>query len=229
MARKTIIIIAGAIFFLSLIGYSAGIYLRQFNFNDAGALDKWAKMIFNGPVEYRLMRYGEQGFVKALSRRACSALYYRIGFKPQDYPVISWKWQVLKFPDKKNALTAKEKDDFAARLYVIFPFLSFSSSRFIEYIWDENLPVETMLDSPSGKNIKQIVVRSGQIKDGAWASETRNIYEDYRKAFGKAPRHNVGAVAIMCDADNTNSESESGFDEIAIASLTGERRRLSRR
>ena len=46
--------------------------------------------------------------------------------------------------------------------------------------------------------------------------ETRNIYEDYIKAFGNEPRMSAGAIAIMCDADGTGTTAEALFDDIAI-------------
>ncbi len=203
-----------------LVAHSSLVYFKKFTFDEARALDKWGRMILNGQVEYKLMRQGDNGFVEAISEKNCSALYYRIGFKVNDYPILNWKWRVLKFPDKSKARTAVEKDDYAARVYVIFPFLNFSSSKFIEYIWDKDMPAGTVLTSPKAGNIKQIVVRNGEAKDGQWVNESRNVYEDYINAFGKKPGLRVGAVAIMCNADNTKSEAESLFDEIEIASET---------
>lgn len=48
-----------------------------------------------------------------------------------------------------------------------------------------NLPEGLILDSPYGKNIKIMVIRSGPAGQDAWLAESRNIYEDYRKAFEK--------------------------------------------
>ena len=114
------------------------------------------------------------------------------------------------------ARTDKERDDYAARIYVIFPTWCFAASDFLEYIWDEHLPVGTVLESPYGKNVKMIVVRSGKAGQGTLVSEQRNVYEDYIKAFGKEPNRKVGAVAMMCDADSTNTSAESLFDDIYI-------------
>lgn len=195
---------------------SAVLYLKQFTFNEDKALAKWSKMILKGQVDYTLLKQGKEGYVQALSEKACSALYYRIGFKLSDYPVLTWKWRVLKFPDLSNAKTDLEKDDYAARVYVIFPFLSFSSSKFIEYVWAEDMPVGTVMDSPAGKNVKKIVVRSGKAPEGGWVTESRNMYEDYAKVFGKKPGMGAGAIAIMCDAEGSQSIAEATFDDIAI-------------
>ncbi|MEI8349098.1 MAG: DUF3047 domain-containing protein [Candidatus Omnitrophota bacterium] len=199
-----------------IVATPAIIYLRQFTFNEDKALAKWNKMILNGQVNYVLMKQGGNGFVEALSEKACSALYYRIGFKLKEYPVLSWKWKVLQFPDTSAAQSEDEKDDYAARVYVIFPFFSFSSSKFIEYVWSPDLPVGTVKTNPKAKNVKMIVARSGRSYGGEWVSESRNVYDDYIKVFGAKPNRNVGAVAIMSDADQTKTVAEAAFDDIAI-------------
>lgn len=206
---------------MSLTAYSATAYLKQFDFNQTDALSKWGRMILNGQVNYVLMKRGDNGYVDALSEKTCSAIYYRLGFKAKDYPVLSWKWRVIEFPDKSSAKTEKDKDDYAARVYVIFPFLSFSSSKFIEYVWDKDLPRGTVMKSPEGDNIRLIVVRSGNVEGKEeLLSERRNIYDDYIIAFGKKPTLGVGAIAIMCDADSTKSRAQSLFDDIIIGSET---------
>jgi len=186
-------------------------------------------MVLNGQVDYEILKRGGDGYVQALSDKACSALYYRIGYKLKDYPVISWQWQVAKFPDKSCAKTDKEKDDYAARLYVIFPFLNFSSSRFIEYVWDDCEPAGTIIKSPEGDNIRLIVARSGKDEGQEWTSEKRNVYEDYVLAFGNPPERRVGAIAIMCDADSTRTKAESMFDNITILSEKGEEWRVDKK
>jgi hypothetical protein len=213
----TVLIISLVILTSGIASHSAAIYLKQFDFNDEQALDKWGRMVLNGHVEYKLIRYAGNGYVEALSDRTCSALYYRIGFNLRNYPILRWKWRVLKFPDKAAAATAKERDDYAARVYVIFPFLNFSTSKFIEYVWSEDLPVGTVMDSPGYNNVKLIVVRSGRPQTDEWVSESRNVYEDYINTFGRKPNLGVGAVAIMCDADGTQTTAEAMFDDIMIA------------
>lgn len=214
--RKISVTIFSLFLFLCIVVYSDAIYLKKFTFDNVKALDKWKKMIVSREVKYSLIKQGDEGYIRALSEKACSSLYYRVGFKLKDYPFLKWKWRILQFPDISKAQTEEEKNDYAARVYVIFPFLTFSSSKFIEYIWAEDLPVDTIIDSPFGNNIKMIIVRRGMTPEGEWATETRNVYEDYIKAFGKKPHRSVGAIAIMCDADGSKTSAESLFDNIII-------------
>ena len=216
--RKGILKVKVVILFLGLYcaAHASVVYLRTFTFNDEKTLNDWKKMILNGEVEYRLIKHGKEGYIYALSKKSCSALYSRVKYKLKNYPTLTWNWRVLQFPDLSKAKTPKEKDDYAARVYVIFPFLSFSSSKFLEYVWAENIPVGTILDSPLASNVKIIVARSGNAAQAGWVTEFRNVYKDYTEAFGKKPHKAVGAIAIMCDADSTNSLAGSLFDNIAI-------------
>jgi hypothetical protein len=45
--------------------------------------------------------------------------------------------------------------------------------------------------------------------------EERNIYEDYKKAFGRKPGA-VGAIALMTDTDNTLSVAEAFYKDIKV-------------
>ncbi len=216
MSRK-ILIMLGISAAIATGAMCGPIHLKEFTFNDIGALDKWSTMVLNGQVNYELIQDGIDGYVQAISDKACSALYHRVSFKLKNYPYMTWKWRAVQFPDITKAGTLLEKDDYAARVYVIFPFLTFSSSKFLEYVWADGIPVGTVMDSPSGKNVKQIVVRDGKPSDvNEWYSETRNVYEDYKNAFGSEPGMDVGAIAIMCDADGTKTSAESFFDDIKI-------------
>lgn len=218
--RKTLKIqfaIIALLLCLCFVAYSRVPCLKSFTFDEDDSLDKWKKMILNGEVDYTLVMHDGAGYIQAVSDQACSALYYRIGFNLKEYPLLRWKWRILQFPDVAVAASEEEKDDYAARIYVVFPFLSYSFSKFLEYVWAEDIPVGTIIDSPHGDNVKIVVVRSGKATE-EWMAESRNVYEDYIKAFGKEPARNVGAIAIMCDADGTKTSAESLFDDIAIES-----------
>ena len=109
-----------------------------------------------------------------------------------------------------------ERDDYAARVYVIFPHWNFMKIRSIEYIWDRDLPVGTILTSPYSGNIKLIVAESGTSQKGQWVFEKRNIYEDYKSVFGRVSSLQVGAVALMTDSDNTLSTAEALYKDIKV-------------
>ncbi len=154
--------------------------------------------------------------MRAVSKKTASALFYKLKLDIQSKPVISWKWRVYEFPERTmpETLAGKEEEDFAARVYVMFPAAFFTNSQAIEYVWAERLPSGTSGRSGYSKNIKLMVLQSG--KADAWRYEKRDIYEDYKKLFGKDPRMNVGAIAFMTDADSTGTRADAIYDEIEI-------------
>ncbi|MDP8292471.1 MAG: DUF3047 domain-containing protein [Candidatus Orphnella occulta] len=192
---------------------------KKFPFKEKDALDEWQEKVFRGRVLYSVKAHEDDSYLVAYSDNTASGIFYQIRFDPKQLPMISWKWKVLEFPKKGKPGVGKggwiEQDDYAARLYVIFPKLSFNLTKSLEYVWDKSLPVGTIKESPYSKNIKIIVIESGSRNINKWVQEKRNIYEDYVSAFGRKPGK-VGAIAIMTDTDNTSSTAEAHYDELKV-------------
>lgn len=195
--------------------------LKRFNFDRKDALSEWREKIFHGRVSYTVEDDGDRRLV-AKSDKTSSGLFYPIKFNPNKYPYLSWRWKVRKFPSKNQVIsdiTKKswiERDDYAVRVYVIFPTFIFTNTKCIEYIWAERLPKGAILTSPFFKNIKLIVLQSGNEKIDEWLTEERNIVEDYKAAFNRTPSVNVGAIALMTDSDNTQSSAEGCYSDIKV-------------
>jgi len=51
---------------------------------------------------------------------------------------------------------------------------------------------------------------------GDWVAEERNVYDDYRRAFGKEPPR-VSGVAIMTDTDNTKERATAYYGDLVFA------------
>jgi len=192
---------------------------KWFPFNKENSLEEWQEKIFQNKVVYSIKSAKGDGYLLAKSDSACSGLIYRISFDAKKFPLMSWEWKVAQFPDKSKPSSAKtgwvEKDDYAARVYVIFPSWNFMNIKSIEYVWDENLPEGTITKSPYFGNIKLIVAESGRKNMDNWVSEERNIYKDYKKCFRGAPPP-VGAIALMTDTDNTLSTAEASYKNIQV-------------
>ncbi len=220
---RTLQIIFLAIFIFAVYCVYAYDLPKWFPFNEKSALLEWQEKVFKGRVLYTVTPDDPTGYLKAQSDKACSGLIYKIRFNAQDFPMISWQWKVNQFPGESKTSEAAspaggwlEKDDYAARVYVIFPSWNFMNIRSLEYIWDEAVPEGTVLTSPFSANIKLIVIQSGRERLNQWVVEERNITEDYRKAFGKKSAVNVGAIALMTDADNTASTAEAEYKDIKV-------------
>ena len=192
--------------------------VKCFSFSASDALGEWDDKILHKKVTYKIESSENESYVHAISERSCSAMYYKMKLDACQRPILSWKWRVARFPDKKSPddLLSEEEDDFAARVYVVFPALFFSHTKVLEYIWAEDLDVGTVSSSPYSDNIKLIVAESGAKEGGEWVLEERDIYEDYLSAFNAKPKLKIGAIAFMCDSDSTKSNAEAYFDEIKL-------------
>ncbi len=196
------------------------VVLDRFSFQNQGSLKNWEEKVFKGKTFYQVFTDSNQSFLNSASNNASSGLYVRIDREAKPGLYLSWRWKAITFPQKKEPqkLSNKGEDDFAARIYVIFPGSTFFSSNVIEYIWDERLPKGTVANSPYSDRIKLFVISSGKgpEEEGGWRTEERNIYEDYLRLFGKEPKRPIGAVALMSDSDNTGTKSEANFGDIVF-------------
>jgi hypothetical protein len=218
-----------SILFLVLLGHPpahAFFVPKQFSFDTQDSLNEWEEKIFKGRVLYTVRADRKLSYLNAYSKSSASGIVYRLKFDPRKEPMASWRWKVNRFPDKTKQTNGHtnstwiERDDYAARFYVIFPSMIFILTKSLEYVWDEDIPAGTVMASPYFSNIKLMVLESGDKNLGKWVYEERNIYQDYRRAFGIDPGR-VGAIAIMTDTDNTLSTAEAEYDEIEVGYKNG--------
>lgn len=183
---------------------------------------------------YHMVRDGEITVVRAESVGTASGIEHEIPVDLKAFPVLRWRWKVDNVVASGDP-RRKDKDDYAARVYVTFAFepdkasfgerLRFRTTRAlssnvpfaaIAYIWASRTPVGTVVASPHmGDVVKLIVVESGDARVGQWMAEERNVYEDYRRAFGKEPPR-VSGVAIMTDTDNTQERATAYYGDLVF-------------
>ena len=183
---------------------------------------------------YSLVKDGDTVVVKAESRASASGLIREIRIDPKEYPLVRWRWKVENIL-KKGDVRKKEGDDYPARIYITFEYdpekLSFSDRvKFglgkafygqypplaaLNYIWESRAAKGTLLPNPFTDRVMMFVVESGEEKLGQWVSEERNIYQDYKKAFGEEPPV-ISGVAIMTDTDNTGESAVAFYGDIVF-------------
>ena len=79
-------------------------------------------------------------------------------------------------------------------------------------------PVGAIVENAYTDFAQMVVVESGAQKVGLWVSEERNIYEDYKRAFGEEPPL-MNGVAIMTDTDNTKERATAYYGDIQFVSV----------
>jgi hypothetical protein len=129
------------------------------------------------------------------------------------FPILQWQWKIVALPAGGDA-RRKEADDEAGQLYVTFPrFPAAVRSRIIGYIWDTTAPVGNVFPSQKVGTVTFVVVRSGSGEVGRWITETRNVYEDYKRIYREEPGE-VGAISISINSQNTRTLAETFIGEI---------------
>ena len=182
-------------------------------------------------TSYEVVKDGEVVVVKAVSQASASGLTKEVRIDPKEYPVVRWRWKIDNVLQRSNVVL-KEGDDFPARLYITFEYdpdkvsfgkkLKFKAGQVLfgdipiaalNYIWETKTPVGTIVENAYTDFAKMVVVESGAQKVGMWIDEERNIYEDYKRAFGEEPPM-INGVAIMSDTDNTKEQATAYYGDI---------------
>ncbi len=192
--------------------YSEEIPVSRFN---TEGLAGWESRSFKGITEYRLVREDGRTVVKSSSNASASGLIRRIRFDPVKYRYLRWSWKIahtIKGGDEKF----KAGDDYAARVYVVFPGKYFWQMKAINYIWANKLAKGESVPSAFTADVKLVAIESGNNMSGQWLTEERNLYADYRRLFGTDPPE-AEAIAIMTDTDNTGSNAEAWYGDIFLA------------
>jgi Protein of unknown function (DUF3047) len=84
------------------------------------------------------------------------------------------------------------------------------------YIWGGKVAVDSITTSALTSRIRMLAVAADDQGIGRWHNYTRNLVEDFRRAFGEEPGR-VTAISLMTDTDNTNTDSESLYGDISVA------------
>lgn len=143
-------------------------------------------------------------------------IYKKVEWDTLAFPVLTWKWRVLKFPTGAKVLES-DKSDAAAQIYVAWR--QYGRMVGLKYFWTESdTPEQTFI---SGKYslfgmYQGIFLRMGG-KLAQWQTEKRNVRDDFKKAFSKDPPKMAAGIGILTDGDQTHTLPEAEFsDFIAI-------------
>ena len=165
---------------------------------------------------------------------AASGLMHQVSIDPQQRPWLSWRWKVASLIASANN-TQSATEDSPARIVLAFDgdkdALSFSdkfmlkTAKFMSgqdlpfatlmYIWENQAPVGTVIANSRASRVKMVVAASGTGGVGQWQDYSRNIVDDYERAFGEKPGRLIG-VGILTDTDNTGATVEAWYGDIRL-------------
>jgi hypothetical protein len=184
-------------------------------------------------TEYRLVEDSGRTVIRAASENAASGLVRKIRIDLSQHPIIEWQWKVGGVLSGSD-IRVKSGDDYTARIYITFDYnpdqATFSErakyrlGRFLfgeipaaalNYIWENRTPIGTVAPSSYTDRSRMFVIENADSPLGEWVSEKRNVYEDYKRAFGVEPSM-VNSVAIMTDTDNTGESAVAYYGDIVF-------------
>ncbi len=166
----------------------------------------WEHKVFGSATEYSLVVVDGRPAIRAIGRNSASGLYRDIGYELAEHPWLEWSWRVDRLQGTAD-IRDKATQDFAAAIFLIFeePMLFMPNTTVLSYVWtNDRLSPGTAVAGPYHPDTsRHLVVESGTRNLGQWVTERRDVREDYRSAFGRAPPDTVNVIALFTDNDQT--------------------------
>lgn len=212
-------------------------YVRNFSENSPGegmpnGWRPWTLSKFKKPTQYKLVDDAGRTVVKAHAQASASGLVHALQLDPRQYPLLQWQWKTTELISSADN-TRKHSEDSPVRIVVSFdgdldtlPLddrMFFDNVRLLTgqklpyatlmYIWENRAPKSSVIPSLHTSRIKMIVAESGRDKVGHWQEVTRNVYQDYKRAFGEEPGRII-SIGIMTDTDNTGENVHAYYGDI---------------
>jgi len=187
---------------------------------------------FRKPSIYRLVDNGGTTVVEGTADHSASGLVEFVNIDPNERPILTWRWKITQ-PIEGADTTQRRGDDAPARVMLSFagdvqslPFsdrLWFNQVKLIsgidvpyatlEYVWGAGAPKETVVTNSYTSRIRTVLVENSPQPLNEWVTETRNVVEDFRRAFGEEPGH-ITAVAVYTDGDATGERSQGYYGDL---------------
>ncbi len=210
--------------------------LVPFSGNSAGSLPNgYVPMVVfrtRKPTDYQIVQDQNRAVLHARAEGATSGLRQQVNIDPTAEPWINWQWKigaqvntvskasvetedspvriVLGFDGDKDTLTFGEQIMFETAKLITghdFPFAT------LMYVWDSKLPTGTVQHSKRSNRIRSIVVDHGPEGVGQWRDFSRNIIDDYKKAYGEMPGKLI-AIGVLTDTDIEDETVEAWYGDI---------------
>ena len=203
-----------------------------------GGWQPWILAKFKRPTVYQMVHEGAATVVQAHADRSASGLFHPLAaLDARRYRDLAWRWKVEQLIRNQDN-TRRATEDAPVRLIVKFggdrSKLDFGERTFaaqvkamtgyempyatLMYIWARSSEAETVIPNLHTERVKMLVAESGSDKLGHWHDFRRDLYEDFKRAFGEEPGPIIG-VAIMTDTDNTGEQAEAWYGDISLKAV----------
>ena len=211
--------------------------VQPFSLTTAGetaptAWEPWLLSRFLARTKYRIVEHEGERVLEADANVSASGLLQPLALPTAEYPHLHWRWKVPQLiADADNA--SRTGDDSPVRVIVAFDGdkskFDFEDSALartvklfsgrempyatIQYIWENKLPKETVLDNSKTSRAKMLVVESGPQRLGQWLSFQRNVKQDFERLFGEPPGPII-FVGVMTDSNATETHTSAYYGDI---------------
>jgi hypothetical protein len=183
----------------------------------------WTHRTFGATTLYESVMLDGVPAIRAIGRESASGLYRETPYRVGDRPWLEWTWRVDQLQETAD-IRVKSREDFAAAIFLMFgrPSMTNREVPTLAYVWTSGrVPVSAVVASPHRPgSVRSIIVRSGAADLGQWMRERRDVFEDFRRAFGQEPTDPVEIVAVFTDNDQTGEPVEAYYG--AIRALPGD-------
>jgi hypothetical protein len=216
----------------------SGEELAHFSANSAGGQPEgWVPMVLfrnRKKTHYELVKQDDQTVLHAYSAGATSGLMENVSIDPNANPWINWKWKIgsqAKSIDNSQRVTEDspvriilgfdgDKDTLPFADQILFETAKvFTGYEFpyatLMYVWDRKTPVGTVTKSKRSSRIRTLVVENGLKTVDQWREFTRNIVEDFQKAYGEKPGKLIG-IGVLTDTDDPDETVEAWYGDIRL-------------
>ncbi|MEO8102693.1 MAG: DUF3047 domain-containing protein [Betaproteobacteria bacterium] len=192
----------------------------------------WILSRFLARTQYGIVEHDGEHVLAARANVSASGLLQPLAIAANEYPYLNWRWKVPQLiPGANNA--SRIGDDSPVRVIVAFDGdkskLDFEDQAFdrtvklfsgrdmpyatIQYIWENQLPPETVLENSRTSRSKMLVVESGPAHLGKWLTFTRDVRADYQRLFGEPPG-SIIFVGVMTDTNATGTQAIAYYGDI---------------
>lgn len=203
--------------------------------NAPTAWEPWILSRFLARTKYRIVDLDGERVLQADANVSASGLLQPLTLAANEYPHLHWRWKVPQLiADADNA--SRNADDSPVRVIVAFDGdkskFDFEDSALastvklfsgrempyatIQYIWENKLPKETVIDNAKTSRAKMLVVESGPERLGQWIKFQRNVKQDYERLFGEPPG-SIIFVGVMSDSNATGAHINAYYGDIRFS------------
>ena len=223
------LICCGLAVFSAWLSPNCGLALETIDLSGLAAIENnklpnhWQPLKFPSiasATNYEVVHDTDHGpVILAQSSSGAGGIARSISVDPRKYQVLNWSWKIEDtLPG--SSLVSKSGDDFPARVMISFETEGIGreglKDNILCYVWASEDSVDSIAVNPLHRHIMTVVAASGNTQSGVWLELSRNIVEDYIRAFSEVPGRITG-VALMTDSDNTRSEARAWYGPVWLS------------